>query len=605
MREALGRRLDLLSPEANELLTLAAVMGRDFSFDLLKTVGEHEDDDALVKLVEEGIRGRVIEERERAGTYRFTHAMMQETLLSELSTTRRVRLHGRIGEAMEAIFGPERSERRAAEMAHHYVESATLTKDHAAKGARYSQLAGEQAEAATAPVEAARHYQECLALVDEAEDGLGVDQAALLTSLGRCLRLAGEYREAWRSLMRAVRMHHERQDPVGMARTTLEALTIQAPLDRHVALAEEALGFLGDADPYLEARLLVARGVPMMLYSVDPQPLRRAAELAEAHGFEDVRVAALMGQARHTFIDGGEIERAITLQREAVDLADRLGIPHGFGRMRSESLLWLAIAGRLDETQASAEAELAVARRAHVQWDENGYRVVLGGIHLARCDFQQFESQIGEVPGAQVPQMWDLDLRRAAMAGDTPRVMELLPATNLENHDAPYVRGGRARALLNTGDRNGAQTEFDAWVEVFKLLPEGPGHIAQIAIIDECLPALGDDAPVAEAYEEASARSHWRFAALQGRNLDHIRGALALRLGRIGEAEEWYRTGLEWSERERCPVEQGRCLQGLAEVAEQRGSVRRPRRCSTGPGPCSRSTARSSTSIRCWPRRTS
>ena len=41
------------------------------------------------------------------------------------------------------------------------------------------------------------------------------------------------------------------------------------------------------------------------------------------------------------------------------------------------------------------------------------------------------------------------------------------------------------------------------------------------------------------------------------------------------EAERWFRTGLEWAERERCPVEQGRNLQGLAEVAGQRGEQRR------------------------------
>jgi hypothetical protein len=36
-------------------------------------------------------------------------------------------------------------------------------------------------------------------------------------------------------------------------------------------------------------------------------------------------------------------------------------------------------------------------------------------------------------------------------------------------------------------------------------------------------------------------------------------------------AEAHFRTGLEWCERERCPVEAGRCHQGLAEVAERRG----------------------------------
>jgi hypothetical protein len=54
--------------------------------------------------------------------------------------------------------------------------------------------------------------------------------------------------------------------------------------------------------------------------------------------------------------------------------------------------------------------------------------------------------------------------------------------------------------------------------------------------------------------------------------LDHLRGRLALRLElQLEEAEQHFRAGLEWCERERCPVEAGRNLQGLAEVAERRG----------------------------------
>ena len=56
-----------------------------------------------------------------------------------------------------------------------------------------------------------------------------------------------------------------------------------------------------------------------------------------------------------------------------------------------------------------------------------------------------------------------------------------------------------------------------------------------------------------------------------GVTLDPVRGALGLRLDLVDEAEQHFRTGLEWCERERCPVEAGRCLQGLAEVAERRG----------------------------------
>ena len=55
-----------------------------------------------------------------------------------------------------------------------------------------------------------------------------------------------------------------------------------------------------------------------------------------------------------------------------------------------------------------------------------------------------------------------------------------------------------------------------------------------------------------------------------GAGADQLRGNLALRLDLVGETEKWFRTGLDWAERERCPVEQGRNLQGLAEVAERR-----------------------------------
>ena len=132
MREALGRRLDRLSEEANELLTMASVVGREFEYETLKLLTEH-DDDALLRLLEEGLAARVIEERGRPGGFRFSHALMQETLLAELSTTRRVRLHGAVAEALERQYGEQAGDRAAA-LALHYLESSTLNIRHADRG---------------------------------------------------------------------------------------------------------------------------------------------------------------------------------------------------------------------------------------------------------------------------------------------------------------------------------------------------------------------------------------------------------------------------------------------------------------------------------------
>ena len=58
-------------------------------------------------------------------------------------------------------------------------------------------------------------------------------------------------------------------------------------------------------------------------------------------------------------------------------------------------------------------------------------------------------------------------------------------------------------------------------------------------------------------------------------NPDVLRGALALRFGDLDAAEQHFRTGLEWASQPdvRFIVDQGRCHQGLAEVAERRGDL--------------------------------
>ena len=134
-----------------------------------------------------------------------------------------------------------------------------MTRGHAGKAARYIRLAAEQAGAANAWDEAARHSENCIAIVSDSDDGLGEDQAALLTAAGRCYKYAAEWRGAWRSLMLAIGLYRERGDGIGVARATIEAGSIYAPQDRLILLVVDALDALGDADSYLEAQLLARR----------------------------------------------------------------------------------------------------------------------------------------------------------------------------------------------------------------------------------------------------------------------------------------------------------------------------------------------------------
>ena len=96
IREVIGRRLDRLSSECNQTLTMASVIGREFDFEQLSRLMDRPSNDSLLGELEEALGIGVIEEiAGSVNLYQFSHALIQRTLTDELSTTRRVMLHAR------------------------------------------------------------------------------------------------------------------------------------------------------------------------------------------------------------------------------------------------------------------------------------------------------------------------------------------------------------------------------------------------------------------------------------------------------------------------------------------------------------------------------
>ena len=579
VREALGRRLDRISEEANELLQMAAVAGREFAYETLTLLGEHGEEE-LLRLVEEGLQARVIEEMERPGHYRFTHALMQETLLSELSTTRRVRLHGQIGEALEQRWG-ERAKERASRLAQHFVEAAMLTPRHAEKAVYYSKLAAEQAEGQSAWDLAARQYEHCLALVTEAEDGLGEDEAALLAAHGVCARNAGDYRISWRSLMRAITLYQQRGDATAMARTTLEAAIVWTPGDRWVALAQRALAALGDGDPYLEARLLACLWAPDLARLLDSKVAervrRRASELAEQYGFEDVRAQILYADGFDAF-ETGDWERAASLFWEAYERFAGQGLVGQASNAFFVHVYSLLYRGSLQEALAKAEEGLAYARDHGIRFLDEVCAACVAAILLARCDFRAFDALAEEHAYDVSYAVPALRASRAEAAGELTRAIALLPDLSAAGGVPVYlaqIHAVRARVLLNAGRVGEAQQEFSWMCESLRDFPLAESfdgmafNFHVLGALDEALPALGGDAYM-RGVDSLGVVPAIDFA---GRNGYRILADLSLHLGQTAEAERRFQAALDWAERERCPIEAGRCLQGLAEVAERRGNL--------------------------------
>jgi class 3 adenylate cyclase/tetratricopeptide (TPR) repeat protein len=574
VREALGRRLDRISEEANELLQVAAVIGREFTYDTLTLLGER-DENELLRLIEEALDARVIEEMEQAGRYRFTHALMQETLLGELSTTRRVRLHGQVGDALERRWGA-RAEERASRLAPHFVEAAMVTPRHAAQALRYSKLAAQHAEAQFAWAEAAKHYEACLALVAGGDVADSEDEAALLTAAGTCARNDGDFRGAWRALMRAITVFRQRDDAAGMAQATLEALRIDSPPERQVQLARDAVDALRGEEPHLEAQVLALMS-GVRFGDEAEQARQRAQELANKHGLTDVAAHVTYGDAQRANT-AGDFERAADLY----DQAHRQFVEAGQVRDAAYALQYwsfnVLVLGDLTRAQAAVKESLAYARSHHIAFVEMVTSDFLAATLLARCDLEAFDA-LSEERGANAGYLLDLmRAARAEMTGDLDRAVALLPDPRIAGGYPIYlmqIHAGRARVMYNAGHEERAREEFARMREAISMTPsvttiDGiPVHGASFGQIDEALTVVADQ-DYLRAVDKHRALGYFDPT---GRSGGRVRAGLKLHLGMVDEAEGLYHEILAWCERERCPIEAGRCEQGLAEVAERRGDT--------------------------------
>ncbi|MBV9351512.1 MAG: AAA family ATPase, partial [Mycobacterium sp.] len=190
VRETVSRRLSRLSAEANKALAAAAVFGSRFALDLVEQVVEQDLVDAFDEASTAGI---VIEEP--GGRYRFNHAIVRQSLLAELASVRRMRLHQRIATTLEAQPGSD--DERLAELAHHYFECAWA--GNAAKAVEYCRRAADQAMARLGYEGAADLYDRALHALEELDDELPDrdDQAAELL-IARCeaLLAAGDVASA-------------------------------------------------------------------------------------------------------------------------------------------------------------------------------------------------------------------------------------------------------------------------------------------------------------------------------------------------------------------------------------------------------------------------
>ncbi|UCD08025.1 MAG: protein kinase, partial [Dehalococcoidales bacterium] len=195
LRDVIGKRLSNLSEECNRLLSVAAVIGREFRLDVLQKVADIPEDD-LLTAIEEAKNVAIIEERSAVGagvTYRFAHAFFRTILYEENIAPRRIRLHQQVAKALEEVY-VNRLQEHAAELAEHFSYSTEV--DDLAKAVSYGEMAAKRATDVYEFGEAVRLLQQALKVqevLDPEDKGKRCD---LLIKTGRALISAGRPRQA-------------------------------------------------------------------------------------------------------------------------------------------------------------------------------------------------------------------------------------------------------------------------------------------------------------------------------------------------------------------------------------------------------------------------
>jgi DNA-binding CsgD family transcriptional regulator len=180
----LSQRLGRVTPAAREILSLAAVAGRQFDFGLLQQLSGLPES-ALLRILRE-LRDAQLVTEESADRYTFRHALTRQAIYSDLLLRERRNLHRRMGEALERLYPDDPA--HLGDIADHYYYGEVW-----ARAAQYAQRAGEWAVRLYAPLASLEFYARA---VEAHQKDRQTVPPALLRARGQLYERTGNFEAA-------------------------------------------------------------------------------------------------------------------------------------------------------------------------------------------------------------------------------------------------------------------------------------------------------------------------------------------------------------------------------------------------------------------------
>ena len=437
LHDSLMSRLDRLGP-AKEVAQIGAVIGREFSYDMVKVVAHHPDDrlrDALNQLVEAGLifcRGGPPQT-----SFVFKHALVQDAAYGTLLRGRRQELHAGVAKALEVQAAPALGEEasvgeRAALLAHHWLRA-----EEWERALNYTLETAERARKLFARTEAINHYWQALELMERlphTSDRSRVHCDIILS----LFQLPGWMRdeEAGARLFRHVDQALTNATEAGQMADMARLETLKGRHQDDEALLESAMVRAeGSGDRSAEAFAAHAYGSCLGLHGQFEASLvhiARAIDILGAQGEQLSQARYMAGGGRCYNARAGKLDQALVYAGHAREVGESLNDAglRAWGAMEAEPYCYR---GLWDEAVLAVEEALPVA------WEIGEWLVVF------------FSSAWLALASLKLGQP---DKARRVL----DRVFNEAPARMHKTltHAIPYAQIARAQIQLTTGHHNEA-----------------------------------------------------------------------------------------------------------------------------------------------------
>jgi hypothetical protein len=516
--EVIHRRVLQLPPLAIQVLTAASVIGREFHLWTVESLVD-ADAEAVLSALEAGLGAHlIVEVADQHGVFAFAHALVLQVLYTELGSTRRIRLHHRVAQALEGRRA-DGSAVNPATLAHHYWIARQLAPD-----AAYHCLmaAGKRATELFAYEEAVHHYRHALELVSSGEESLRFE---VLLCLGRVQWHAGDD-EARHSLRAAADSAEKRllgpdsaerrraADQLARAALALGERYFEVTyfdVEDYRRLLDRALDAVGPADSRLRA-LLLARLAVNLAFPVENERAHALAVEAEhvASRLDDEKTLAAVLLARHvTLLD-------VRFAHERLEISARLEhLTAGHPELEAERHQWrmydlLGIgdfegAHKEYEDLEKLAAELGQPLFRSLALGSRGLWAELDGeVELAeRCAAESFEeakrAHTRDALSSWASQVFALRRRDGRLSELTSDVERLAGS---RGHVIGW-RSGLGVLRFETGDVDEARAIYEQELAGgVDALPHGMFWLTRMALLSELSAKLGDVEGAEQLYRQ-------------------------------------------------------------------------------------------------------